>query len=40
MQPETTTKSQMEFGGGDFSGGGSSGVLDIKHSILILLKSK
>jgi hypothetical protein len=24
MQPETTTKSQMEFGG-DFSGGGSSG---------------
>jgi uncharacterized membrane protein YgcG len=25
MQPETTTESQMEFGGGDFSGGGSSG---------------
>jgi hypothetical protein len=23
MQPETTTKSQMEFGGGDFSGGSS-----------------
>jgi hypothetical protein len=33
MQPETTTKSQMEFGGGDFSGGGSSRILNIKHSI-------
>jgi hypothetical protein len=32
MQPETTTKSQMEFCGGDFSGG-SSRILNIKHSI-------
>jgi hypothetical protein len=38
MQPETTTKSQMEFGG-DFSGGGSSRVL-YKAQHLLLLKSK
>jgi uncharacterized membrane protein YgcG len=41
MQPETTTKSQMEFGGGDFSGGGSSGSFRYKaQHLLILLKSK
>jgi hypothetical protein len=40
MQPETTTKSQMEFGGGDFSGGGSSGSFRYKAQHLLIIKIK